>query len=408
MNRGTKRVHPSTDTETDRSEVEEAENQSGSDTDTNTDTEAPSDTDTEDNMSEEENMEESQEHNDFMDKIASNWDLILQNLKDSDLWQSQEKALNSMDQDINALKQENKTLKARLMQTEGRLTRAERKLEEANDRIIDLTARSMRNNVVIKNVEETRGENVEEKIRAVFQEKLNVPNPELIDIKRAHRVGKQSGGRTRNIIAKLSSKGKTTVMTHLKNLPKGDQIRIQDQFPPEVNARRNKLWPQFIQARQAGKEARFNVDKLVVEKKVIDPPRDKVRDINMNVASRSLTMETKHTPVVSVDRSHFQGHKVLIDAVDDVIPAIQALCRDQRVAGASNIMYAYRIGDDRRYISNFEDDGQWGAGNAIINVLDAKNCFNQLIVVTRWHGGRNIGAERFDKIKDLAEQAIYL
>jgi hypothetical protein len=368
-------------------------------------------TDTESHMSEEEeNLERTTDREfmaDFMDKIDCNLDTILERLKESSLWQEQEKSMNSMYQDIEALKLENKDLKERLIHTEGRLTRAERKLEEADDRIIDLTSRSMRNNVIIKNIQETQGENVEEKIRSVFVEKLNIQNPERIEIERAHRVGKHIDGRIRNIVACLSSKGKATVMTHVKNLPKDDNIKILDQFPPEVNARRNKLWPQFIQAREAGIEARFNVDKLVVDKKVIDPPRDKVRDINLDVTGQSLTMKTKHTDVDSAKSSHLQGHAVPIKSADDIIPAVQALCADRRVAGSSHIMYAYRIGNEERYLSNYEDDGQWGAGNVIMNALVEKNCFNYLIAVTHWTGGRYVGS-KLDMVKSLAGLAIDL
>jgi hypothetical protein len=376
---------------------------------TSVEVEGLSDTDTESHMSEEENMEKASGTEfmaDFIDKIDCNWDAIIQRLKESSLWKEEETSKNSMAQDIEVLRRENQELQKRLIHTEGRLTRTEMKLEEANDRIIDLTSRSMRNNLIIKNVRETQGENVEEKLRSVFQEKLKIENPEFIEIERAHRVGKVIEGRTRNIVANLSTKGKTTVITHLKNLPKDDEIRIVDQFPPEVNARRNKLWPQFIQARQAGKEARVKVDKLVVDKKVIDPPRDKVYDINLDVTSRSLKMKPKHTAVDSVQRNHFQGHIVPITCTDDVIPAVHALVGDRRVAGSSHIMYAYRIGDEERYISNYEDDGQWGAGNEIMDALQEKNCFNHLIAVTHWSAGHIKG--RLDKIRALAEEAIAL
>ena len=91
---------------------------------------------------------------------------------------------------------------------------------------------------------------------------------------------------------------------------------------------------------------------------------------------------------------------------DDLIPAIQPLCQDQRVAGSTHIMYAYRVGNDNYNISNWEDDGEFGAGRVVMNVLDERQCYNHLVVVTRWYGGQYLGPSRFDHMKKMAHQAI--
>lgn len=347
---------------------------------------------------------------DFMDKVDCNWDLILQRLRESTLWKNIEDDMNRMDTDMESLKRENEALRRRLQHTEGRLTRTEKKLHEANEQIIDLTTRSMRDNLVFKNVEETRGENLVEKLRYIFKEKLKIPEDELkeIQIDRVHRTGKIQQGRSRIIVAKFSGRGKSKIMAHLKNIPRDDKIKISEQFPPEVNARRNKLWPQFIEAKKSGKESKLNTDKLIVDKRVISHPTDKVRDINLNVTQRALELKPKHTAVTSVDKSHLQGHIISIKCVDDVIPAIHSLCEDQRVAGSSHLIYAYRVGNEKRYISNYEDDGQWGAGRELMRVLDQTGSFNHLLAVTQWNAGRHLDPSRFAQIRDMAEQAVKL
>ncbi len=351
---------------------------------------------------------------DFMDVVDDNWDALIEKLKGSSFHQDQEIAMNQLDQDMEDLKRENMSLRQRLAYAEGRLTRTEKKLEEANEKILDLTSRSMRDNLIFKNIEETRGEteaDIERKLSSVFKDKLKLNENELsgIQIERAHRMGKpgkQGDRRPRNIIAKLSSKGKGKVMSHLKNLSRSDSIRIQEQYPPEIHARRNKLWPQFIQSKQSGKPAKFSGDKLIVENKVLNPPRDRVNDINLDVTTRAMEMKPKHTPVMTMDRSHFQGHIVPIKSTDDVIPALQALCHDQRVAGSTHIVYAYRIGNDKYNISNFEDDGEWGAGRQVMGVLDNRQCYNHLVAVTRWYGGQHLGPSRFQHIQQMANQAV--
>lgn len=347
---------------------------------------------------------------DFMDKVDCSWEDIMQRLQQSALWTELETNLNRMQDEIDELSSENDSLKKRLVQTEGRLTRTEKRLDEANERILDLTSRSMRDNVVIKNVEESRGEDLQAKVMNIFRDKLKIKDAEMkeISIERIHRVGNPTNSRNRNIVAKLSSKGKTKVMTHLKNLPRDDRIKIHEQYPQEINTRRNKLWPQYIEARRANKEAKFVMDKLIIDKKVIMPPKDKISDINLNVTKRSLDLSSKHTAVSTSGNSHFQGHAVPISSTDDIIPAIRALCQDQRVAGSTHIVYAYRIGNEQKNVWNYEDDGEWGAGKEVMNVLHNADCFGHLVAVTRWHGGKNLGPDRFQMIRKTAEQAVSL
>lgn len=361
-------------------------------------------------MEEESEMESTTEPSEFMDKIDCYWDEIVLRLRDSHLWKEQEQSMEKIDQDMEDLRRENDFLRKRLLVAEGRLTRTEKRLEEANNRIIDLTSRSMRDNLVLKNLEETDGEDLELKVRHIMKEKLRIQDVDIcqIQIERVHRVGNRVRGRIRNVVAKFSSKGKSIIMRHLKNLSRDDKLQIQEQYPPEVHTRRNKLWPQFISARQAGKAAKFTSDKLIVDKKVVHSPQDSIRDINLDITSRSLEMKPKHTTVVTSEGNHLQGHSVPVTNVDDVIPAIQALCTDHRVAGATNVIYAYRIGNDQKYISNYEDDGEWGGGREIMKILDNTNCFNRLIAVTRWRGNRQLGPNRYQQIRDVAQQAVSL
>ena len=346
---------------------------------------------------------------DFMDKVDCNWDAIVQRLRESTLWQNMEEDMNRMDTDMESLKRENDALRKRLQHAEGRLTRTE-KLHEANEKIIDLTTRSMRDNLVFKNVDETTGENLQAKLLGIFKEKLKIPEGELADIQieRVHRAGKTQQGKSRFIVAKFSSRGKAKIMAHLKNMPRHDKVKISEQFPPEVNERRNKLWPQYMDAKKSGKESKLNADKLIINKRVVSHPTDKVCDINLDVTQRALELKPKHTAVTSVEKNHLQGHVVPIKSVDDVIPAIHCLCEDQRVAGSSHLIYAYRIGNENRYISNYDDDGLWGAGRELMRVLDQTGSFNHLVAVTRWSVGRHLDPSRFAQIRDIAEQAVKL
>ncbi len=80
----------------------------------------------------------------------------------------------------------------------------------------------------------------------------------------------------------------------------------------------------------------------------------------MDCTEIAIKLKTRHTHVTTIDKSHFQGHKVDITKVDEVIPALKTLQKDTRVAGATHIMYAYHVGNESFSIQNWEDDGEWG------------------------------------------------
>jgi putative IMPACT (imprinted ancient) family translation regulator len=45
------------------------------------------------------------------------------------------------------------------------------------------------------------------------------------------------------------------------------------------------------------------------------------------------------------------------------------------------------------------DDGESGAGMIIIRMLERAELRNQLVVVTRWYGGKHLGGDRFRHVQ---------
>ena len=52
------------------------------------------------------------------------------------------------------------------------------------------------------------------------------------------------------------------------------KLSIQDQLPPELNEREKKLWPMFKEARSCGKKVRWLGEKLTIDNKVVEAPKD--------------------------------------------------------------------------------------------------------------------------------------
>ena len=350
-------------------------------------------------------------YSDMMSFIYTNREKILSILTSTCKWKEEMSFASGFDNELEELRNENTDLKKRLAVAEGQIARMGSQVQTLNSKTTDLTVRSMGDNVLIKNMDEIKDETqdaITRKVTAYFAKDLNVQENDLklIDIQRAHRIGKFVQGRVRHIVVKLNSKGKDIIMAHWKNLHPECPIRMAEQYPPEVHARREKLWPVFTQAKEDGRKAKWLKDQLMVDGKVLTAPQDKVTDVNIDTIDVASQMKTNHTPMTTKEGSHFQAHSVPIQSKDDVIPAIKALCADSRVSGATHVMYAYRVGTERYSVHNWEDDGEWGAGRWIMGAIADRGVYNQLICISRWKNGQNLGKERFQIIKQLAHEAI--
>jgi putative IMPACT (imprinted ancient) family translation regulator len=58
--------------------------------------------------------------------------------------------------------------------------------------------------------------------------------------------------------------------------------------------------------------------------------------------------------------------------------------------------------------SGYDDDGESGSGNRILNMLEMSGTPDILVVVTRWYGGVHLGNYRFKAITDTAQMAVAL
>jgi hypothetical protein len=338
-------------------------------------------------------------------KLQDHWEQIMARMEESSLWKQMETGMNGLTEQMEDMEKENSGLRERLRMTEGRATRLERQLGEAQAKMLEMEAHSMRDSVVVKNMAEERGEEITGRLASFFKETLKIK--EEIQIEGAHRMGRHTDGGCRNIVAKLTRKTKAKVMTSLKNIPRESSVRIMDQLPTEYTARRTKLWPSFISARKDGRNARLAKDTLIVDNVVVQSPKDRVRDYMMDTAARAMELEPKHTHIITKDKIKLQGHLVHITGVDDVIPAIQALCKDPGVAG-SNLMYAYRVGKEDCYTSNYEDDsGEWNGGRTLMQILEERHVMNYLVVVSRWTGGKRISPTKPDAIREVAKGILH-
>ena len=82
---------------------------------------------------------------------------------------------------------------------------------------------------------------------------------------------------------------------------------------------------------------------------------------------------------------------------------IKLLTRKKKYARATHNTWAVIFNDGER-LKN--DDGENGAGIIILNHLARASVVNHIVVVSRWYGGVNLGADRFRHVRDCTKTYI--
>ena len=87
---------------------------------------------------------------------------------------------------------------------------------------------------------------------------------------------------------------------------------------------------------------------------------------------------------------------------EDAKAFIKELCRKKKFAKATHNTWALMTDDAP--LKN--DDGEAGAGNVILRMLEREGLRDHIIVVTRWFGGKHLGGDRFRHVQEAVR--IYI
>lgn len=344
---------------------------------------------------------------DYRSKLARDVEVALERDRDE-----AEAAMNFQAHEISILTEELRITKEKYQIIEGRLTRTEKQVEDLREELLYQEARSMRDNLVFFNIPENSQstENTEAVLRKFFTEEMKVGDEEMRKIRfdRVHRTGVKASGKRRTIVAKFNpSEGKEIVLKHTKNLVKAKKFGVSEQLPRELEERKKQLLPQFKAAKNSKKNAKFVLDRLVIDNKVTKVEKDSVKDVNVATTEVASSMTVKRAAPMKYENTTLQGHAAPITAQEDIMPAIHAIYGDIRVARATHNIYAYRLKHGDQVAEHYEDDGDHGAGRHLLNLLRELSITNQLVCVSRWCSGRTfLGRARYDHIVDAARLAL--
>lgn len=157
-----------------------------------------------------------------------------------------------------------------------------KRMEDANEKlqnsVTDLKARSMRDNLVFSGIPEQRGEDTEALLQDSLQKKYKLEYE--ISFERVHRMGRwnEFNEHPRNIVAKFTYyKDREFIRTHAAQKLKGSNVWVNEQYPPEIEERRKKLYPVMRQAKKEKKRAKLVRDVLYIEGEIYTPPTESAR-----------------------------------------------------------------------------------------------------------------------------------
>ena len=77
------------------------------------------------------------------------------------------------------------------------------------------------------------------------------------------------------------------------------------------------------------------------------------------------------------------------------------LKRDKKFAKATHNTWAVILSDGTPLKG---DDGESGAGNVILRMLERDGVTDRIVVVTRWYGGKHLGGDRFRHVQTCVRE----
>lgn len=199
----------------------------------------------------------------LMDNFSNRIDGLLKDV------QSIKDSLQFSQREIDDLKSDSSNHSQEIENLENKVDALQADLGMATDKQDYLENQSRRNNIRIDGLKEEINETWEQseaKVRALLHDKLNM-DVSNVEIERAHRTGRKTGGKPRQIVAKLLRFRDKSFILKSARLLKGTGIYINEDFSQRTMQRRYEQRDKLMEARRNGKIAYFNVDRLIIKQR---------------------------------------------------------------------------------------------------------------------------------------------
>ena len=331
---------------------------------------------------------------------------------------------------------ESASMKFEMSVMKGVILRQEHQITSLIDKVNDLTARQMSDNVVITSIPPPNNVPVEE-VNPTDGKKQPKPKPkedciaavstflrdeigltiEEDGILVAHRIGKLDQTKGQQMIARCTPRLRDKILQNSKNLAKKVNINDQPmyvnlQVPENMVAERRENSAQIkkIKETNIGKPFKLRtsyhfqnrkmfVDGYPLQKLVKSPQLD---DLLPEVQEQEKMEKLKfwYSEPVQDKGNIFTGVALKVSSPTEVRRAYRRI--RQIYAGASHVSLGFEC--MKQWGNN--DDLEYGAGLAIQTVMQENNVNNKAVFVIRQASGVRLGPKRFQIIKYVVQDVI--
>lgn len=285
---------------------------------------------------------------------------------------------------------------------------------------LDLTARSMRDNLLFHNIPESKANGPEDCETRVQNALKEVGFCEHINFERIHRLGAftSSSSQPRPIVGKIPYKQAEAILTTSRTRPRSEKntFFVSRQIPQEIREKKKKMWEKAEEFKKKDSHCKTKITadgKLFVngqlDKDSFQPPS--VRDI-MLVTDRAKLITSSphlvHGKTIFEKGSSFAACVAKVRNADEARRAYTALLMNPDKAVACHNIGAYRLFNPATATTSerYCDDGEHGAGKVLTTFLTKKNLTNVAVFVSRGSDGTHLGKRRFQLLEEAVESAL--
>jgi len=96
----------------------------------------------------------------------------------------------------------------------------------------------------------------------------------------------------------------------------------------------------------------------------------------------------------------------LVHNREEIKDFLKHLKSNKKYAKVTHNTWAARVTRDGVLFDTKNDDGESGAGNTILRIMQGENVVNCVVCVTRWFGGVKLMGDRFKHVQDAAHYGL--
>ena len=293
--------------------------------------------------------------------------------------------------------------------------RAEQSVNMLSNRVERIDLKTMKGQLIIRGISETKEEDCRQKIDSFFKEKLEIA--EVPTFQSVNRIGK---GKTRPLSVKLLDPNQVGLV--FKNVGNLKHKRNEHDKPYSIDkqltetehvARRrrqeikkeNHLMPVSHALDVESKGDRLYVDNKLYVPEIKPPSAKQVLLVKDGEKSEYRAITVYAGPAKEVQGSQFQAFAAKVKSLEEVRLAYKKV-KEGNLA-ASHIPCGFRLfGSSFHTKQDFADDCDAGLGKTILDALKAQGAFNIAVYIVRHFDGEHIGPTRFDIVRDLTKEII--